>query len=1091
MHASPHPLTSARPRPLQRYLTALLCAFSALLLPASAADVYWDFATAGPTSGIPVANLTISDVSQGNNNGTTNLITASSVSSGYDGASGSNNAGAAARTGALNIDPGGSAYFEVTLTPASGQQVSVSQISFGSRRTGTGPVNYALRTSIDSFASSTVSGALPASTVWGLITLGGLNLQSGAPLTLRIYGSDGTGSPSTGTANWRIDDLTLSLNVSTGGGPAPTLTSFTPASGQIGTTVTINGTNFGATPSVAFTGAGAPGATVNAAGTVITVNVPVGAADGPITVAGPGGAVTSTQSFTVIPTPTFTLDISPASVREDDGPNVASGTISFDTAPTSSLVVSLASSDTSEATVPATITVPAGEFFATFPITPVADGVLDANAVVTITATATGYQPATKNLTVTNVDTGTEQPTTVVINKYLNGSVASGDMVELLVVASGTAGSTLDMRGMILKDASADMTGDNGGKYTFNADPLFAAVKAGTLIVLTNNATTEDTDPADYVLRLGMKDPLYFTFTSGWDIAATEMVMIKTAASGTAGFEGSIHVLANGAEGANFTTAAPKKLIASGTTQTAKAVVANNTTGTLADFNGTDATSNLTLADGAFGSPNSLGNNQFIRQLRGQTNSSGDGVATITNGTPDVPWAQKNVFRRGLASQTADISVLSQLPSGTLTRIRITVPDAFSAPATGSVSVTGAGAGTAPAVSVTGREITVTGTAATSTDAAIIRITGLTAPNPATLTDDGAYPFIVQTAGSAGDLALIPLQPSALVSIPVLNLRDVDDAGAPLDNGKTVVIEAVCTVEDFQANNTSAFVQDGAAGINIFQPSQELGLVRGNRYLITGVVTPFNGTTELITASPADVYDLGAATPVTPATMTVATLMANPELYEGSLVRVANLSLRDGETDFFAVGSTITMHDGDQPADFLDIYIQPNSTATMDPAYPATITGIFMQYDTTTPFTTGYELCPRDLDDLGTSTPPAGYDGWAAGYPGIGGPDDDADGDGQSNLLEYALGTVPNDNASVQELTVTSVGGKPTFAITKGSEAGADTSLSYIIEGSTDLANWSETADLAVLTNTTSAYSKQYTGTSGKYFFRLKVVTAP
>lgn len=1075
----------------QRCLTAILSVFAALLFPAAAADVYWDFATPGPTSGFPVTNLTISDVSQGNNNGTTPLLATSSASSGYDGASGSSNAGAAARTGALNIDPGGSAYFEVILTPASGQQVSVTRISFGSRRTGTGPVNYALRTSIDSFASSTVSGALPASTVWGLITLEGLNLQSGAPLTLRIYGADGTGNPSAGTANWRIDDLTISLNVSTGGGPAPTLTSFSPASGQIGATVTINGTNFGATPSVAFTGAGAPGATVNAAGTVITVGVPVGAADGPITVAGPGGAVTSTQSFTVIPTPTFTLDISPASVREDDGPNIASGNINFDTAPTSSLVISLASSDTSEATVPASITVPAGEFFATFPITPVADGVLDANAVVTITATATGYQPASKTLTVTNVDTGTEQPTTVVINKYLNGSVASGDMVELLIIGNGAAGSTLDMRGMILKDSSADMGGDNGGKYTFSADPLFEAVKAGTLMVLTNTATTEDTDPADFVLRLGMKDLTYFTFTNGWDIAATEMVMIKTAASGTAGIEGSIHVLANGNEGANFTTAAPKKLLASGTTQTAKAVIANNTTGTLADFNGADATSNLTLTDGAFGSPNSPGNNQFIRQLRAQTNSSGDGVATLTNGAPDVPWAQKNIFRRGLAGQTVEIGVLSQLPSGTLTRIRVTVPDAFSAPSTGSVSITGAGAGTAPAVSVTGREITVTGIAATSTDAAVIRITGLTAPNPAALTDDGAYPFIVQTAGSTGDLASIPLQPSALVSIPVLNLRDADDAGAPLDNGKTVVIEAICTVGDFQENNTSAFVQDGAAGINIFQPAQELGLVRGNRYLITGVVTPFNGTTELITASSADVYDLGAATPVAPATLTVATLMANPELYEGSLVRVANLSLKDGETDVFAVGATITLHDGAQPADFLDIYIQPTSTATVDPVYPAAVTGIFMQYDTTSPFNTGYELCPRDLDDLGTSPPPAGYTGWAAGYPGIGGPDDDADGDGQSNLLEYALGTVPNDSASVQGLTVTSVGGRPTFAITKGAESGADTALSYLIEGSSDLASWSETTDLTVLTDTASAYSKQYTGTSGRYFFRLKVVTTP
>lgn len=1091
------PALSPRPQRL-RWLAALFSFCAALVFPAAAADVYWDFTSASPTSVTPpVANLTIGDVTQGNNNGVTPLINGQSVSNTYEGASAGNNAGLAALTGSLNTAAGGSAYYELTLTPASGFQVTVSQVVFGVRRTGTGPQSFSLRSNLDLYAAdasaggSPASGALPASGAWELRTVSGLNLSSGAPLTIRLYGYAGTGNPASGTANFRIDDLKVTLSVSTGGAPAPTLTSFTPATGQIGTSVTINGTNFGSAPGVSFTGAPSTGVTVNPAGTVITATVPVGAATGPITVAGPGGAVTSSGTFTVIATPTLAMDISPATIAESDGPNAASGTITVETAPASDVTITLASSDTTEATVPASVVLKAGEVFASFPVNAIADSILDPNATVTITASATGYQPASKNIIVTNTDTGLEQPTTVVVNKYVNGSVASADMVELLVIGNGTAGSTLDMRGMILKDSSADMTGDNGGKYTFSSDPLFAAVKAGTLIVLTNNATTTDTDPADFVLRLGMKDPAFFTFTNGWDIAGTEMVMIKTAASGPAGFEGAIHTLANGAEGSNFTTTAPKKLIAPGTTQTAKAVIANNSSATLADYNGSDASSNLTLPAGAFGSPNSAGNNQFIRQLRGQTNNSGDGLASIVNATSGNPFETlKNAFRRATPGQTVAISLAGQLPSGSLSNVKITVPAAFTAPQPGSVTVSGDGAGT-PVISIAGREVTITGTAITASNTAVISLAGLTTPTPSALTDDGAYPFIVQTAGSSGAPAPIPLNPSALVSIPVASLRDVDEAGAPLDNGKQVVIEAICTVEDFQLNNTSGFVQDGAAGINIFQPGAELGLVRGNRYLISGVVTPFNGTTELITASPSDVQDLGAAGPVTPATLTVATLLATPELYEGSLVRVTNLSLKDGETDTFSVGSTITLHDGANPTDFLDIYIQPTSTATTDPAYPATITGIFVQFDTTTPFTSGYELCPRDPEDLGGSTPPAGYASWAAAYPGIGSSDNDADGDGQSNFLEYALGTVPNDVASVQPQTVTSVGGKPTFAITKGAEAGADPAVSYIIEGSTDLTNWSETTDLSVLTDTASAYSKQYTGSSGRFFFRLKVLSTP
>ena len=97
-----------------------------------------DFSTATPLSGLP-ADITGATVTQGNNNGTTTLITATSVSSGYPGASGGNNAGAAANVGAFSAT--GSAYFTFTLTPQAGEVVTTSAISFGSRSTTTGPTS--------------------------------------------------------------------------------------------------------------------------------------------------------------------------------------------------------------------------------------------------------------------------------------------------------------------------------------------------------------------------------------------------------------------------------------------------------------------------------------------------------------------------------------------------------------------------------------------------------------------------------------------------------------------------------------------------------------------------------------------------------------------------------------------------------------------------------------------------------------------------------------------------------------------------------------------------------------------------------------
>jgi IPT/TIG domain-containing protein len=80
---------------------------------------------------------------------------------------------------------------------------------------------------------------------------------------------------------------------------APNITSFTPASGPVGTVVTINGKGFNRATEVAFTaGAIAPTYSVDS-NTQITVTVPLGSTTGPISVTSPGGTGTSPTNFTV------------------------------------------------------------------------------------------------------------------------------------------------------------------------------------------------------------------------------------------------------------------------------------------------------------------------------------------------------------------------------------------------------------------------------------------------------------------------------------------------------------------------------------------------------------------------------------------------------------------------------------------------------------------------------------------------------------------------------------------------------------------------------------------------------------------------
>jgi hypothetical protein len=81
--------------------------------------------------------------------------------------------------------------------------------------------------------------------------------------------------------------------------PAPAIASFTPASGPVGTTVTVTGTNFTGASALALNGTTVAGFTLVDA-TTITFVVPVGATSGAIAITTPGGTATSTGTFTVV-----------------------------------------------------------------------------------------------------------------------------------------------------------------------------------------------------------------------------------------------------------------------------------------------------------------------------------------------------------------------------------------------------------------------------------------------------------------------------------------------------------------------------------------------------------------------------------------------------------------------------------------------------------------------------------------------------------------------------------------------------------------------------------------------------------------------
>jgi MYXO-CTERM domain-containing protein len=224
---------------------SLLAAGTCALTVASAANagmVYWNMATASATSN-NISNLTVGDLTQGNNNGTTTMISTTSPSSGYTfdlngsstSASGTSNAGAAARTGALATGANGSAYFQFTLTAGAGYTGSLTALGFGTRATGTGPASFTLRSSADNYASDLATASATANSTWTYKTMTlatSANLDESATVTFRLYGYAGVGSATAGTANWRIDDLTVTAT--TTATPAPGAVALLGVAGLVG-----------------------------------------------------------------------------------------------------------------------------------------------------------------------------------------------------------------------------------------------------------------------------------------------------------------------------------------------------------------------------------------------------------------------------------------------------------------------------------------------------------------------------------------------------------------------------------------------------------------------------------------------------------------------------------------------------------------------------------------------------------------------------------------------------------------------------------------------------------------------------------------
>ncbi|MFH0989347.1 MAG: FG-GAP-like repeat-containing protein [bacterium] len=125
-------------------------------------------------------------------------------------------------------------------------------------------------------------------------------VSGNAPATLSIGDLDGDGKPDLAIANDGSNSISLLRNALQPLASPPMITSFSPTSGSVGTSVTITGTNFSAIVSnnIVYFGA-VKAAVTSATSTTLTVVVPTGVTYQPITVTTNGLTAYSTAPFVV------------------------------------------------------------------------------------------------------------------------------------------------------------------------------------------------------------------------------------------------------------------------------------------------------------------------------------------------------------------------------------------------------------------------------------------------------------------------------------------------------------------------------------------------------------------------------------------------------------------------------------------------------------------------------------------------------------------------------------------------------------------------------------------------------------------------
>ena len=191
------------------------------------------------------------------------------------------------------------------------------------------------------------------------------------------------------------------------------------------------------------------------------------------------------------------------------------------------------------------------------------------------------------------------------------------------------------------------------------------------------------------------------------------------------------------------------------------------------------------------------------------------------------------------------------------------------------------------------------------------------------------------------------------------SIRGVNNDGVADSLAAVVRLRGVVSSVDFRAAGYSFHLQDATGGIVVFRSadlSNYTSPLRGDSLEVFGVLGQYNGLLQLVP----DTIQLKAQNRPLPIPLVVTSLT---EANEGKIVRMNGLTVTTWPSTWSGSGQNITLSDGTNSialrvVPLSGVWNRPQPTGTIN------VIGGLQQFDNSLPFTSGYQIFPRDTNDI-------------------------------------------------------------------------------------------------------------------------------